>query len=287
MHLPFELIMIFFLHLNRCMAAPTLAGRDADFESVRTRLDKSFVDAEPDHPNKYFHESTFHQHYDGRFADQPLKYDEKQESLAALIRTYLSTMRDIGVETWLMHGTLLGWYWNRKNMPWDSDLDVMVAESSIYFLASYYNMTIHHFRTRGSKIGRKYLLEINSHFQESELDKENRIDARWIDTDNGLFIDITTLRSNRTAVALGNSDAMMVKDNHHYTFDDIYPLRESEFEGTPVLLPFAYADVLIEEYGDHALSDVYHDNHHFDVEKDAWVPQKMVVLSSGYDEQKT
>ena len=36
-----------------------------------------------------------------------------------------------------MHGTLLGWYWNRKVMPWDSDLDVMVSEKSLHFLASY------------------------------------------------------------------------------------------------------------------------------------------------------
>jgi hypothetical protein len=31
-----------------------------------------------------------------------------------LIQSYLVTMEDIGVETWLVHGTLLGWYWNQK-----------------------------------------------------------------------------------------------------------------------------------------------------------------------------
>jgi hypothetical protein len=31
-----------------------------------------------------------------------------------LIQTYLATFADIGVETWIMHGSLLGWWWNRK-----------------------------------------------------------------------------------------------------------------------------------------------------------------------------
>ena len=30
------------------------------------------------------------------------------------MQTFLSTMADIGAETWIMHGTLLGWWWNQK-----------------------------------------------------------------------------------------------------------------------------------------------------------------------------
>lgn len=49
-----------------------------------------------------------------RFADKQLGYRERKLALSNLIQTYLSTFADIGVETWLMHGTLLGWWWNRK-----------------------------------------------------------------------------------------------------------------------------------------------------------------------------
>ena len=49
-----------------------------------------------------------------RFASQAIAESEKIPHLTALVRTYLSTMADIGVETWLMHGTLLGWWWNQK-----------------------------------------------------------------------------------------------------------------------------------------------------------------------------
>lgn len=252
----------------------------ADFESVRTRLDHSYVNPEEDHPYKYFHESTFHPHYDGRFGDRILKYDEQQAHLKALIQTYLSTMNSIGAETWLMHGTLLGWYWNRKVMPWDSDLDVMVSEKSLHFLASYHNMTMHRFRLPGQKRTRTYLLEINPHYHESDVDEENRIDARWIDTEMGLFIDITTLRRDRSA---DEDDAMMIKDKHHYSLDNIYPLRESTFEGIPAWVPFAYPDILSEEYGNEALSGTNHEHHRFDGEKQSWIPQK--TLTSKFNDE--
>lgn len=49
-----------------------------------------------------------------RFADHVLGEDEQKEALKNLLQTYLATMSDIGVQTWLMHGTLLGWWWNKK-----------------------------------------------------------------------------------------------------------------------------------------------------------------------------
>ncbi len=79
--------------------------------------------------------TSFHPHYDGRyalhplplpspvdltpahtrrFADRVLEYNEQKRALKSLVQTYLSTFADIGVETWLMHGSLLGWWWNRQ-----------------------------------------------------------------------------------------------------------------------------------------------------------------------------
>ena len=49
-----------------------------------------------------------------RFTDHQLGYSERNQHLVALMQTYLATMADLGVETWVMHGTLLGWWWNKK-----------------------------------------------------------------------------------------------------------------------------------------------------------------------------
>lgn len=132
-------------------------------------------------------------------------------------------MSDIGVETWIMHGTLMGWWWNRKVgseralfsrfipemsqiLPWDSDIDVQVSAPAINFLAGYYNMTLHKYK------GRSYLLEINPHYvNSSSTDYYNTIDGRYFDTDTGLFIDITTLWPKSGLVG-----KLSCKDGHEY-----------------------------------------------------------------------
>lgn len=65
--------------------------------------------------------------------------------------------------------------------------------------------------------GRNYLLEINPHYSIGGTeDKSNVIDARWIDTETGLFIDISTIRKNWTAIEADVEGALMCKDRHHY-----------------------------------------------------------------------
>lgn len=153
-------------------------------------------------------------------------------------------------------------------MPWDSDVDVQMSENSMDYLAKYYNMTIHHYRLPGVPKGRDYMLEVNPHYVNgSTTDWLNVIDARWIDTESGLFIDITTLRKNETSA--GN---MYCKDKHQYRAKDIFPLRESSFENTPVKIPYAYAELLEEEYGSNALTQTSFENHFFDPEKMEWLP---------------
>ncbi|KAI9821152.1 MAG: hypothetical protein M1827_003886 [Pycnora praestabilis] len=272
--------LLLFLGLLGPMIANALpfAKRDADFASVRTKLAKDHSGKGGDPKEKYFHESVFHPHYDGRFADKVLPYTERNIHLSAMMQAYLSTMADIGAETWLMHGSLLGWWWNRKVlihaiilpyrsihhinqiMPWDSDIDVMVSERTMHFLASYYNMTMYHYKTARIPQGREYMLEINPNYVNRGIeDKLNMIDARWVDTESGLFIDITTVRRNETAEVEGVVGALMVKDRHHYLEKDLFPLRETLFEDAPVLVPFRYQEILEEEYGKKALTSTVFD----------------------------
>ncbi|KAK7186664.1 hypothetical protein PSPO01_07198 [Paraphaeosphaeria sporulosa] len=245
---------------------------------------------------KYFHESTFDGHYDGRFADRTLPPDSRNEHLRALLRTYLATMHALGAETWLMHGSLLGWWWNRRIMPWDSDIDVQVTEPALKLLATHHNMSVHVFqdvewlggvdmggrdvgvgrRSRDEDVdvivgNREYLLEINPHWKNtSYADKYNVIDGRWIDMKTGLYIDITSVRWNQSSPVPGT---LYCKDRHHYLSRQIFPLRTSEFEGVPAKIPYAYQELLAEEYGTESLvQTVYRkEGHVFDKEKMEWV----------------
>ncbi|OJJ47703.1 hypothetical protein ASPZODRAFT_131258 [Penicilliopsis zonata CBS 506.65] len=244
---------------------------DADFMSVRTSLAKDYSGKGGDPGEKYFHESTFHHHYDGRFASNTLPESESAPYLSALIQTYLSTMSDIGAETWIMHGTLLAWWWNQKIFPWDSDLDVQISEPTIHFLAEYYNMTEHHFNLPGVEGGRTYLLEINPHYVvRTTADWRNVIDARWIDTSSGLFIDITAVRKDDDRRRAGRKGAMMCKDKHRYEENDIWPLRESLFEGVSVKIPYEYTKLLQEEYGSKSMTQTSFEGHKFNEDTKIW-----------------
>ena len=219
--------------------------------------------------------TQFHPHYDGRFADRALPNEQRRSYLIALVQTYFATMNDIGAQTWIMHGSLLGWWWNRRILPWDSDIDVQMSESSIRYLADYYNMTVHHYKFKDAPGGRDYLLEVNPNYKnDSTLDHLNMIDARWIDMDSGLFIDITTLRPNRTAEALGKHGLMMCKDKHWFWEKSIYPLRDTVFENIPVKVPHAYTELLEEEYGPASLTKTAYEGHTFDSTKMEWIPNR-------------
>lgn len=87
-------------------------------------------------------------------------------------------------------------------------------------------MTEHHFNIPGVKDGRTYLLEVNPHYVIRTMeDTHNVIDARWIDTSSGLFIDITTVRADDEARAGGRLGALMCKDKHHYEVSLVYAVN--------------------------------------------------------------
>lgn len=147
-----------------------------------------------------------------------------------------------------------------KIFPWDNDLDVQVSEPTIHFLAKHYNMTEHHFESAGVEGSRSYLLDINPNYVvRSTKDKLNKIDGRWIDMSTGLFIDITAVRRDDQKRQEGAEGALICKDNHTYEESQIFPLRNSNFEGVSVKIPYAYIELLEEEYSPRSLTNTrYH-----------------------------
>jgi hypothetical protein len=221
-----------------------------------------------------------------------------------MVKAYTDAMARIGIRTWLMHGCLLGWWWNARIMPWDTDVDFMVNEPGIQELGSWWNMTVHHFDASalglfdsspeldsGYKLaddqglsikklqdevialgGKKYLLEINPHYANaSTKDKENVIDARWIDTATGLFIDITTLHIQPDSEESSGGQGLYTKDQHAYTSTQLFPLRTSTFEGVSVKVPFDYEAMLLDEYGRKAITQRWYRGWKFEVESKEWI----------------
>lgn len=90
-----------------------------------------------------------------------------------------------------------------------------VSEPSIHYLANYHNMSTFFYRTTAFPEGRHYLLEVNPHYiNREQTDVLNLIDARWIDTDSGMFIDITAVRYNMTHPE--GEGMLSCKDGHEF-----------------------------------------------------------------------
>lgn len=90
-----------------------------------------------------------------------------------------------------------------------------MSEGSIHYLAAYYNMSTFFYRTPRIPGGREYLLEVNPHYiNREQTDSLNVIDARWIDMESGMFIDITTVRYNLTHPE--GEGMLSCKDGHEF-----------------------------------------------------------------------
>ncbi|KAK7217998.1 hypothetical protein V2G26_006001 [Clonostachys chloroleuca] len=233
--------------------------------------ERAEVPGTPDFPEyKYFHESKLNSHYDSRFMKYQYKEDYQKVLIRGLVQTYLSTFRSLGIQTWLMHGSLLGWWFGRKIMPWDLDADVQITEADMYFLAAYHNMSTYYFENEEIPEGRLFLLEINPHYKLRETkDRQNVIDARWIDTTSGLYIDITAARY---AINHEKGEGVLFdKNGHEYRDTYLYPLRDTTFEGVSVKIPYSYKEMLAAEYGEKALTNKFFNDHTYDENQEQWV----------------
>jgi LicD family len=151
------------------------------------------------------------------------------------------------------------WLIHRKILPWDWDVDTQVSGATLAYMADHHNRTTHEYTSEDKKFQRIYLLDVNPWSRQRDPgDGANIIDARWIDTMNGLYIDITGLSEVYPEQKPG---IWSCKNFHDYRVRDLYPMRESMFEGVPAKIPYAYDQILVEEYRGQALVNMTHEGY--------------------------
>ncbi|KAI9315036.1 LicD family-domain-containing protein, partial [Zopfochytrium polystomum] len=152
---------------------------------------------------------------------------------------------------WIAHGTLLGWWWGGAVLPWDDDVDVQMTLSDLLLLAS---------RRNGTVWEGRYLFEVNPSVLVRYHERENTLDARFIDTVTGRMVDVTALAGDgggrgdeREKEGGGGREAVPAvaacKSPHRYATREMFPLRRSVFEGVDVWVPYDARAVLVAEYG--------------------------------------
>lgn len=160
---------------------------------------------------------------------------------------------------WLAHGTLMGQKWGQKIMTGDTDVDLQTTLGSLHRVKKYENQL---WEDRFELlVNPHYLLRKTQNVNGLGRDK-NVIDARWIDTMTGYYIDITALSSeqandynNDMSPFTGDKSTFIVQDKspHTYSLDAISPTRRCRFEGMDLWCPNQIDTVLDEEYKTHQL----------------------------------
>jgi LicD family len=136
----------------------------------------------------------------------------------------------------------------------DWDVDMQIDVTTLQTLAEEYNQTT--WTAIPSNAGpdgkpRDYMLDVNPFWVERvHGDGANFIDARFIDTRNGLYVDVTALTELNPGT---EPNVVSCKNFHNYLLDDLYPLRETIFEGTKAKIPFNYKTILADEYSQRSL----------------------------------
>lgn len=123
--------------------------------------------------------------------------------LSHLLHTVLTTAFHDGLLMFPAHGSLLSWYFTSLSFPWDTDGDVQMPISDLAEFCLRYNnsMIVENPKYGMSKV---YVDCSSTLTHRGKENGSNNIDARVIDVDSGLFVDITGLSVSGDGLTLNN-----------------------------------------------------------------------------------
>lgn len=278
------------LRLQELLAKETLTPHERNY-ALSLNLSISGVE-----PTKYLYEAQLHRstpnwawgsHYDWRFYKSIINFlDLQAPALHSLTQAWLRFINAQHLQSWVAHGTLLSWYWNGINFPWDADVDVQMPITDLHVLARNFNQSIIvDFGTdiNGEVKTGRYFLDIGTWISLREFGNGlNNIDGRFIDMDTGLYIDITGLSiSNMVApkeydrklprgLRRTNKDRFMddlevarnnylqiynCRNRHFASLKDLSPMKLTYVEGVPAYVPNNYMVMLQREYNEGGLME--------------------------------
>ncbi|CCH42297.1 putative secreted protein [Wickerhamomyces ciferrii] len=264
---------------------------------------------------RYFKEASLLQepnlaHYDLRFYKGRLSSIDRISILHRIIRSWFSFTNQLKLNTWIAHGSLLGYYFNGLMLPWDDDLDVQITAKSFEKLLQCNQSMVIDYNDE-INLG-KYIIDINPWYGVRNKESDNKIDARFIDVESGLYIDITTLSIDQIKlenfdndkdgliemykvfnsnfdystmtqiekaieeieldfnVSSENQDLVFCKDYHIYKIDELNPLIPTNFEGSIGYVPNQIQDLLLREYKRKSLYQFEYKTYIFDKFQRIW-----------------
>lgn len=265
------LLLLIYGRENRILSTETTAGYEYTYnETLNTlspyhydesRIYKDFKTLDSSrfiqrmmnvyHNKKYFLEAEKKPHLDFRFYKKG-QHIETIRELKSMFSVWNEFANKNNINYWLAHGTLLGWFFGGKIMPWDDDIDIQMTINDMYHLQTL-NQTM---------INGRYLLDVNPGIRNRWSEKDNIIDARFIDMETGTFIDITALAFMGYH---GNNSVVACKTPHFYDLYTLLPLRKTIFENVECYVSNDWRNHLVLEYGEKSLITTEYKGFKFDI----------------------
>ncbi|KAJ3126551.1 hypothetical protein HK101_005733 [Irineochytrium annulatum] len=159
----------------------------------------------------------------------------RRQNLLEFLQAFTQFSQQEGFTAWLAYGGLVGWFWNQRMLPWDVDLDFEVTLTTLLSLR----------RLDNRLIDRRYLFEVNRYHAYRLEQAGNNIDARFIDTMSGFYIDIFAMAD------IDETNGTVVRQKMDVAFytEDIFPLHSTTIMGVPVWRPNNVVKILKSVYG--------------------------------------
>ena len=174
---------------------------------------------------KFFKE--INNHLDIRYGKYKLSSNIIQTQLKMLLRETVSIFNIVDIPCIIMHGSLIGWYFGKKILPWDDDIDIVILDEHREKL-----------KTLNRYQNNKLLIEVNPVIDTIRRDPSNIIEARIICKKTGVFIDITNL-SKGNLFHIGSSKTNVIsktfnlnkeyKNTDSFLFKPVYYNYKDQF----------------------------------------------------------
>lgn len=286
-------------------------------------MQRSYMDAlrfslQNTDPEKSFNEAKFlnsdsdrlyGDHHDWRFYNGlTIETDSQVIVLHRILKNYLHFCLLNGLVTWIAHGSLLSWYWNGMAFPWDADTDVQMPIRDLHLLAENFNQSlvienIGYDRddvkmedTKFSGMGAYFIDVGNSITHRDSGNGKNNIDARFIDIQTGLYVDITGLSvssqeapkryDHRLPLNSGELDTTSAnrlkkiyncRNRHFSSLDELSPLVKTVVQNEVAHVPLKFGPILYHEYRLKGLISNTHQQNYFLKNLRVWVKGDIVL----------
>lgn len=210
---------------------------------------------------------------------------ERQSVIHHMVRAWFQFAESNGFVSWINYGSLLGWAYNGVEMPWDTDVDVQMPIVHLDRLGRQFNKSL---IVENPRYGNaKYLLEISPTYTRQGNGK-NHIDARFIDINNGLYIDISALSHTNDQPPKSyykdlNEDEIFktrpvhCKNWNWHSLEELLPIRHTYFEGASIYIPRNVSGSLTRKYGSGLLKGMsnHFADHNYQKDIKLWVPDRI------------